>query len=119
MSKPETMMIDDIKYVREDSIINSENYVNIDANTPYIVGRNYIIRTVTHIHVGKLVSVGEKELVLENASWVADTKRFHNMLKDGLNDQAEIEPFTMPVIVGRGAIIDCQEYMHELPTEQQ
>jgi hypothetical protein len=40
------------------------------------VGKNYLIRTVTMINTGRLVAVGDHELVLENAAWIADTGQF-------------------------------------------
>lgn len=84
---------------------------------PYEIGKNYLIRTVTMIQVGKLVKVLEKELVLENASWIADTGRFYNCLKNGTFD--EVEPFPDgKIIVGRGAVIDAVVFNHELPKNQ-
>lgn len=75
---------------------------------PFKIGKNYLIRTVTMIQTGTLVWVGDKELVLENAAWIADTGRFADSLKD-VNKFSEVEPFDKPVIVGRGAIIDATE----------
>ena len=75
---------------------------------PYEVGKNYHIRTVTMAHAGKLKAVYDKELVLEGASWVADTGRFNEYLKD-TSKVSENEPFKNDVIVGRGAIVDCTE----------
>lgn len=83
---------------------------------PYKIGENYLIRTVTMIQVGRLEWVGDKELVLSSASWVADTGRFHDALKTGkLN---EVEPFVDDVIIGRGSIIDASVWTHKLPKEQ-
>jgi hypothetical protein len=45
--------------------------------------------------------------VLEDASWIADTGRFANFLKDP-ELRSESEPFCAPCIVGRGAIVDAQ-----------
>lgn len=87
-----------------------------ENHVPYKVGENYLIRTVTMIQIGKLESIGDKELVLSNASWIADTDRFHNALKDG--KLREVEPFIDNVIVGRGAIVDATIWRHELPREQ-
>jgi len=83
---------------------------------PWQIGKKYIIRTVTMMQVGELVSVGERELVLRNASWIADSGRFHDALKTG--ELSEVEPFTNDCIVGRGAIVDAQEWAHALPAEQ-
>lgn len=80
------------------------------------VGQNYFIRTVTMHTVGKLVAVNDKELLLENASWIADSGRFHNALRDGTFD--EIEPFVNDVIISRSAVIDATVFSHELPKSQ-
>lgn len=78
---------------------------------PYEVGRNYFIRTVTMIQVGKLVDVTPQELVLEEAAWIADTGRFNEALKSGTF--SEVEPFPDgKVIIGRGAIIDACRFDH-------
>jgi hypothetical protein len=70
------------------------------------IGKCYLIRTVTMIQTGRLVKVTEKELVLEDAAWVADTGRFSEALVS-LNF-SEVEPFPDGhVIVGRGAIVDA------------
>ena len=104
MSKPETMMIDEVRYVREDSICNIKSV----QDHPYKIGAVYLIRTVTMIDTGRLVAVTEQELVLEDAAWIADTGRFHDALKKV--EFNEVEPFMDgKVIVGRGAIIDAQE----------
>jgi len=87
----------------------------------WAIGNNYLIRTVTHIDVGRLVHISDKEILIEDASWVADTGRFSNVLKNGLESESnsEIEPFgDGVVIVGRGSIIDVVEYKHKLPSMQ-
>jgi hypothetical protein len=83
---------------------------------PYQVGKNYFIRTVTLFYTGKLVKVTSKELVLEQAAWIADTGRFMDAIKTGkLN---EVEPFQDDVIIGRGSIVDATVWLHPLPREQ-
>jgi hypothetical protein len=82
---------------------------------PWRVGRAYLIRTVTYFVLGRLTAVYEHELVLEEASWVADTGRFHECLKTG--KLAEVEPFVSPVIVGRSSVCDSTEWTHALPTK--
>lgn len=83
---------------------------------PYQVGKNYFIRTVTHHYTGKLVKVTSKELVLEDAAWIADDGRFMNCLKDGAIN--EVEPYQDDVVIGRGAILDATLWRHELPRKQ-
>ena len=84
---------------------------------PWVVGQAYLIRTVTMIQTGRLVAVYDKELVLDDAAWVADTGRFYDALSKGTLN--EIEPFPDgPVIVGRGAICDAAIWSHPLPRKQ-
>ena len=109
--KPETMMIDDVKYVREDSVKPTDALAPIYMNSetgPWLIGKIYLIRTVTMIDTGILVGVGEKELVLEEAAWIADTGRFSDALvKAEFN---EVEPFPSGrVIINRSCIIDAVE----------
>lgn len=89
-----------------------------EASHPYDVGKNYFIRTVTHHLTGRLVKVTAKELVLENAAWIADDGRFHDALKTGKLSEVEPFPQDCQVIVGRGALIDAVVWKHALPTEQ-
>lgn len=81
---------------------------------PYHIGKNYFIRTVTHHMTGCLVWVGEHELVLEDAAWIADDGRYEHALKTG--EFREVEPCPEGEhIVGRGSIIDADVLHHDLP----
>lgn len=72
----------------------------------WVIGKIYLIRTVTMIDTGRLVAVTEHELVLEDAAWIADTGRFAQAVAKA--EFGEVEPFPDGrVIVGRGAIIDA------------
>lgn len=86
------------------------------GKSPWKVGEKYFIRTVTMHLTGELTFVSDKELVLKNASWVADSGRFHNALKDG--SLSEVEPFVDDVIVNRKSIVDATIWRHTLPFEQ-
>ena len=78
------------------------------------IGANYLIRTATMIDAGKLVAVTEHELVLEDASWIADTGRFGKALEKGTFNEIEMFPAGQ-VIVGRGSLIDAVQ-IATLPT---
>jgi hypothetical protein len=96
-----------------------QNLLNSEPDSHFFqVGKNYFIRTVTHHLTGKLVKVGPKELVLVDAAWIADDGRFMNAIRDGKLNEVEPFPDGDEVIVGRGSIIDCVEWKHELPREQ-
>jgi len=109
-------MFDDMKVKDVVNLVNALQKKQTNEPELWSVGKNYFIRTVTMYVVGKLQVVNSNELLLTNASWVADTGRFHNCLRDGVFN--EVEPFVTDVIVNRTAIIDACEWIHELPTHQ-
>lgn len=88
------------------------------SHQPFEIGKPYLIRTVTHIDIGVVKSVGEKEIVLSDCSWIADTGRYHDALKGGPSKLNEVEPYLDDVILGRGAIIDATLWGHKLPRDQ-
>lgn len=94
-----------------------EQHVTAKSEHPYTIGANYFIRTVTHHHTGKLVQVTERELVLENAAWIADDGRFTNALAKSVFSEVEMFPDGSRVIVGRGSIIDAVQ-ITKIPTSQ-
>ena len=77
------------------------------TNHPYEIGANYFIRTVTHHHTGRLVSVTEHELVLADAAWIADDGRLTQALANCEFNEVEMFPAGRLVIVGRGSVIDA------------
>lgn len=103
----------DVEFVRKDS---SEAVQTLPGQSMYQLGVNLIIRTVTFIYIGKVTFVSESEVVLEDASWIADTGRFSDALSKGsLN---EIEPYPGPCSVSKGGIVDSSPWCHELPRKQ-
>lgn len=76
-----------------------------DTSHPFEIGKNYLVRTVTMIYVGKLLKVYKGELVLSKACWIPETLRFSETLSSG--EFAECEPYLNDVIIGRGAILDA------------
>lgn len=105
MSNPETITIDDTKYVRADSI----QQVKLPQGDyfPWELNESYFIQTVTHYYLGLLVGVTDQELIITHASWVASTGRFNEFLSG--SDPSENEPYNKSdvVIVGRGALISA------------
>ena len=90
---------------------------SILADHPFKIGQAYLIRLVTHYWVGVLDWVGEKEMVLSNASWVADTGRFNEAISTGKMSEIEYVGSSGPEIIGRGALVDATIWKHALPTE--
>ncbi len=79
-----------------------------------LMGKKVFIRTVTYHLVGKVESVGEL-VELSDASWVADSGRFMQAIKDGTLN--EVEPVGT-AYVNPAAITDLFPWEHELPTRQ-
>jgi hypothetical protein len=85
-------------------------------STFFVVGRAYLVRTVTHYYTGRLVAVNDAELLLEDAAWIADTGRYADSLASG--SLGEVEPMQGNLILSRGAIVDAVEWKHALPRDQ-
>lgn len=99
-----------------DSEAGVEAPAQVSCVYPWEVGKNYFIRTVTMHLVGRLIAATDKELILSNASWVANSGRFYDALKGGGLD--EVEPFVNDVIVNRASVIDATVWDHALPENQ-
>jgi len=70
------------------------------------IGKPYLIRTVTMIDAGTLVAVTEHEIILRDASWIADTGRFAAALE--ACEFNEVEPFPSGLVaIGRGSVIEA------------
>ena len=82
----------------------------------FVVGEKYLIRTVTMHFTGRVKSVTDSDVELEDAAWIANTGRFYDSLQSG--DLSEVEPYPQNVFVGRGGIIDFTIWKHELPRSQ-
>jgi hypothetical protein len=87
------------------------------AEHPYQIGANYFLRTVTHHHTGRLVAVHDRELVLENAAWIADDGRLTQSLATETFNEVELFPVDKQVIIGRDSLIDAVQ-IKTLPTSQ-
>lgn len=83
------------------------------SQTPIRIGNNVLIRTVTNYYTGRVAAVDAQEILLDDAAWVADTGRFANALATGVLN--EVEPYVGPVVINRGAVVDCCDWQHALP----
>ena len=68
------------------------------------------------MYTGRLVSVTESDIVLEDAAWIADSGRYSDALAEGTLD--EVEPYPNSVGVSRASIVDFAVWEHPLPREQ-
>ncbi len=79
-----------------------------------VVGECYLIRTVTFYFVGRVRTVTDSDIVLDESSTVHDTGRYGEALKSG--ELAETEFCGDGKVVGRGGFIDADPWEHDLPT---
>ena len=79
------------------------------------IGKKLFIRTVTYHLVGEVTARVGSLFQLKDASWVADSGRFMQAIKDGEID--EVEPVG-DAWVNTDAVVDIFPWRHALPTEQ-
>ncbi len=72
------------------------------------LGKNVLIRTVTHHYSGNVTEINNLALTLKDAAWIADDGRFHEALRDPEKFN-EVEPYLNPVSVNLYAICDITE----------
>ena len=92
--------------------ISSENVLV----APVKIGEAYLFRTVTHIEVGEVLSVDGVFITLKNASWIADTGRYHDCLANGVFN--EVEPYPDTTTINSSSLINYAPWYHQLPKEQ-
>jgi hypothetical protein len=85
---------------------------------PYVIGQNYLVRTVTFYYTGRLVAVYANELVIDRAAWIPDCGRFSQFLQSGEPAECEPYPESAQVIVSRQSITDCLPWVTGLPRTQ-
>jgi hypothetical protein len=94
--------------------LTQEETIEVDSLDDFI-GKKLFIRTVTYHMVGEVVKRVGKFFQLKNASWVADSGRFMNAIKDGTLD--EVEPVG-EAFLNIDSIVDMFPWVHKLPTSQ-
>jgi len=94
--------------LKEDEIIDISSMQDL-------VGKSFFFRTVTYHLVGKVVKVYGNIIALETASWVADSGRFMNAIKEG--KLSEVEPVGTAYL-NFNSVTDFFPWKHALPIEQ-
>ena len=82
---------------------------------PWEIGKAYLIRTVTYHQVGILKDIQGDFLIFKDASWVADSGRFMQAIKNGTLN--EVEPVGKAYINIK-SVTDFFPWVHALPKEQ-
>ena len=85
-----------------------------DNSHPFRVGDSYFIRTVTYHFVGTIKEIVGKWIILKDASWVADSGRFHEALEKG--NLSEVE-YMDKAILSMDTITDATPWNSKVPKE--
>ena len=95
--------------LQKDDIVNTDKVFEI--------GKNYFIRTATSYFVGNLKNICKDYIILSQASYIGNTGKFSDALREGLEKvgNSEIEPYVNDVIINKGAMVDATIYNHKLP----
>lgn len=110
-----TLEISDETYEKIKGQLLADELVDI-SNLDDLEGQKLFIRTVTYHLVGKVKKRMGAFIQLEDASWVADSGRFMNAIKEGTLN--EVEPVGI-AWVNLSSVVDFFPWRHKLPTQQQ
>jgi hypothetical protein len=91
-----------------------ENGSSISSDHPFRVGESYFFRTVTYHFVGTIKEIIGKWIILKDASWVADSGRFHVALEKG--ELSEVE-YMDKAILNMDTITDASMWNNKIPKE--
>ena len=82
-----------------------------------LVGQKIFFRTVTYHAIGEVKKIVGRFVHLKTASWIADTGRFSDFIKSGLQSNTEVEPVGEQFL-NMDTVVDFFIWKHKLPTEQ-
>ena len=103
---------------KNDVEVNNSNISNVDPILE--VGKCYLFRGVTNYILGRIELIDrEKDRVkVSDASWVADTGCWSELLKNGCKGFKEVEPCPSFSIVNLSACNDIAPWEHDLPRKR-
>ena len=82
-----------------------------------LIGQKVFFRTVTYHALGEVKKVIGRFVHLKTASWIADTGRFMNFIKDGVQANSEVEPVG-EMFLNMDTVVDFFIWKHKLLTDQ-
>ncbi len=82
-----------------------------------LIGRNIMIRTVTMILTGYVDDITDKDILLTKCSWIPETDRWSEFVKNGAVNSCEPYPEDTVVFVNRSSYIDMCQIDCKLPRE--
>ena len=102
-----------IEKLLEQALCEKEEKWN-GSDIPFVIGKAYLIRTVTYHMLGRIDKVSGNFLILSDASWVADSGRFSVAITKGELSENE---YVGDAIVSLNAIVDAFPWGHKIPKE--
>jgi len=109
-----TIEVSDETYDKIKGQLGDDDSVDVNSYDD-LIGKSFFFRTITYHLVGKVVKRFGDFLELKDASWVADSGRFMQAIKEGKLD--EVEPVDQAFINLKG-VMDFFPWKHELPKVQ-
>ena len=109
-----TIEVSDETYAKIKDQLTDDESVDVSSFDD-LVGKKWFFRTVTYHMLGKVKRVIGGVVELECASWVADSGRFTQFVKDGTVN--EVEPVGQ-WFVNLDTVTDFGPWKHALPTKQ-
>lgn len=102
---PITLKIDDVEYVRKDSVTVEKRKEGI-----YEIGEKYYVETATYAYHGTLISANKEEMILTKCSRIFSCGRFFDFMKNEPDTNLEVEPMfsennNPEVVLSRSAVI--------------
>ena len=97
-------------------VIQSATTITPVGDGPFVVGETWVFRCVTNYLVGRIAQIYPMWIVLEDASWIPDTGRWHEFMAQGRASEVEPCPDGKWVIAA-GAVVDCGPWPHKLPRQ--
>lgn len=111
--------------ISDDTWLKIKDQVEEEGDTALVIneldefiGKKLFIRTVTYHIVGEVKNRIGNLFELKSASWIADSGRFSDAIKNGFSDSAEIEPVGQ-MYLNIETIVDMFPWKKDLPTKQQ
>ncbi len=98
--------------INEQGLIQDEEEINTYQD---LIGGKFFFRTVTFHLIGEVKKIVGKFAYLKNASWIADSGRFMNTIKDGT--LSEVEPVG-DAFLNLDTVVDFFPWKHTLKQEQ-
>ncbi|MCK5610285.1 hypothetical protein KAR91_50905 [Candidatus Pacearchaeota archaeon] len=106
--------VSDETYEKIKDQLEADEKVEINGLVDF-VGQKIFVRTVTYHLIGRVTKIVGGLVFLEKASWIADSGRFMQAIRDGkLNEVEPVGDWFFSI----GSLVDGCLWRHDLPEAQ-